>query len=153
MRKEIIEKILEEYNVFSCDNSALADRLLDEFSPAGEYIKKEDALKGILAEFTKREEQTIFVCACADVKQTCADILDNLPTYAFPNSDKPEEWVIDFINIKDAELEEIRAEIAEIPKKYPMTADYESGIRETLSIIDKHYGRLIRQKVREQNET
>jgi hypothetical protein len=39
---------------------------------------------------------------------------------------------------KSSNIEKIRAEIAEIPKKYPMTADYESGIREALSIIDKH---------------
>ena len=55
-------------------------------------------------------------------------------------SGTPEE-AIKAWNTRSAEskvLEDIRAEIAEVPKKYPMTADYESGIREALSIIDKH---------------
>ena len=51
-----------------------------------EYIKKEDAISKILIEFTKREENEKFMCTCADVKQTCADILDGLQTYSFPDS-------------------------------------------------------------------
>lgn len=35
-------------------------------------------------------------------------------------------------------LDKIRAEIAEIPKKYPMTMDYENGLKEALTIIDKY---------------
>ena len=35
-------------------------------------------------------------------------------------------------------LDKIRAEIADIPKKYPMTMDYEYGIKEALAIIDKY---------------
>ena len=35
-------------------------------------------------------------------------------------------------------LDKIRAEIAEIPKKYPMTMDYENGLKEALAIIDKY---------------
>lgn len=35
-------------------------------------------------------------------------------------------------------LDKIRAEIAEIPKKYPMTMDYENGLKEALGIIDKY---------------
>jgi len=35
-------------------------------------------------------------------------------------------------------LDQIRAEIAEIPKKYPMTMDYENGLKEALTIIDKY---------------
>lgn len=34
-------------------------------------------------------------------------------------------------------LDKIRTEIAEIPKKYPMTMDYENGLKEALAIIDK----------------
>lgn len=35
-------------------------------------------------------------------------------------------------------LDKIREEIEEIPKKYPMTMDYESGLKEALAIIDKY---------------
>ena len=35
-------------------------------------------------------------------------------------------------------LDKIRAEIAEIPKKYPMTMDYENGLKEALGIIDQY---------------
>lgn len=35
-------------------------------------------------------------------------------------------------------LDDVKAEISEIPKKYPMTVDYESGLNEALNIIDKH---------------
>jgi len=35
-------------------------------------------------------------------------------------------------------LDKIRSEIAEIPKKYPMTMDYENGLKEALTIIDKY---------------
>ena len=44
MDKGKIEQILEEWNVCSCDNSALADRLLEEFSPKDEYISKQALL-------------------------------------------------------------------------------------------------------------
>lgn len=53
------------------------------------------------------------------------ELFTELPTYSIPDS---------------ADIEKIRSEIAEIPNKYPMTADYENGIREALSIIDKHIG-------------
>lgn len=33
-------------------------------------------------------------------------------------------------------LDEVKAEISEIPKKYPMTVDYENGLNEALDIID-----------------
>lgn len=36
------------------------------------------------------------------------------------------------------ELAEIKGEIAEIPKKYPMTKEYEYGLNEAMAIIDKH---------------
>ena len=35
-------------------------------------------------------------------------------------------------------LDKIRAEIAEISKKYPMTMDYENWLKEALGIIDKY---------------
>ena len=35
-------------------------------------------------------------------------------------------------------LDKIRAEIAKIPKKYPMTMDYENGLKEAIGIIDKY---------------
>lgn len=35
-------------------------------------------------------------------------------------------------------LDKIRAEIAEITKKYPMTMDYENGLKEAIEIIDKY---------------
>jgi len=37
-------------------------------------------------------------------------------------------------------LDKIRAEISELPKKYPMTMDYENGLKEALAIIDKYKG-------------
>ena len=55
-------------------------------------------------------------------------------------SENPNKWIPvsekDYIpkNI----LDKIRAEIEEIPKKYPMTMDYENGLKETLAIIDKY---------------
>lgn len=39
---------------------------------------------------------------------------------------------------RDELLEKIRAEIAEIPRKYPMTMDYENGLKEALAIIDRY---------------
>ncbi len=39
---------------------------------------------------------------------------------------------------KKSVLDKIRAEIAEISKKYPMTMDYENGLKEALGIIDKY---------------
>ena len=35
-------------------------------------------------------------------------------------------------------LAEIKGEISEIPKKYPMTKEYEYGLNEAMAIIDKH---------------
>lgn len=50
-------------------------------------------------------------------------------------------WIFDEC-IKTLEQEpvltKIRAEIAEILKKYPMTMDYENGLKEALAIIDKY---------------
>ncbi len=61
-----------------------------------EYIKKEDAISKTLIEFVTREENGKVMCACADVKQTCADILDGLPTYSFPDSSEIKgEWIYD----------------------------------------------------------
>ena len=39
------------------------------------------------------------------------------------------------------ELGEIKGEIAEIPKKYPMTKEYEYGLNEAMAIIDNHIGK------------
>lgn len=39
---------------------------------------------------------------------------------------------------QESVIDKIRAEIAEIPKKYPMTMDYENGLKEALAIIDKY---------------
>jgi len=39
---------------------------------------------------------------------------------------------------KNVVIDKIRAEIAEIPKKYPMTMDYENGLKEALTIINKY---------------
>lgn len=88
MRKEIIEKILEEWNVCSCDNSALADRLLEEFSPAGEYIKKEDALKAI-CKFCPCGDNGLGLSPCRFPEYCISDELkelNGLPTYSFPDS-------------------------------------------------------------------
>lgn len=57
------------------------------------YIKKEDAISKILIEFVAREEKGNVICACAEAKQTCADILDGLPTYSFPDSENNGEWI------------------------------------------------------------
>lgn len=63
------------------------DMAISALSAEGEYIKKEDAIKEILVEFTKQEEKSNLMCTCADVKQTCADILDGLTTYSFPEKE------------------------------------------------------------------
>lgn len=59
-----------------------------------EYIKKDDAISKILTEFVAREEKGKVMCACAEAKQTCADILDGLQTYSFPDSaENKGEWI------------------------------------------------------------
>lgn len=73
MKKQIIEKILEEWNVCSCDNSALADRLIKEFSPEGEYIKKADMEKIL---YTTNNAVRI------------GELFTELPTYSFPDREK-----------------------------------------------------------------
>lgn len=85
-----------------------------------EYIKKEDAIKAfeksLLGKYILWDTQE-------KIKKDMQERISRLPTYSIPDS---------------ADIEKIKAEIAEIPNKYPMTADYENGIREALSIIDKH---------------
>lgn len=66
--------------------SIALDMAISALSTDGEYIKKEDAISKILVEFVAREENGKVMCACHDVKQTCADILDGLQTYSFPDS-------------------------------------------------------------------
>lgn len=66
--------------------SEALDMAISALSAEGEYIKKDDAISKILTEFVAREEKGSVMCACAEVKQTCADILDSLPTYSFPDS-------------------------------------------------------------------
>lgn len=93
------EKAIKHLEVIKGDCALVGDvRALDmailALSTEGEYIKKEDAISKILIEFTERESNGKVVCACADVKQTCADILDGLPTYSIPDSadDNTMEW-------------------------------------------------------------
>lgn len=79
MDKGKIEQILEEWNVCSCDNSALADRLLEEFSPEGEYIKKAD-MERIL--YSTNNAVRI------------GELFTELPTYTIPNSAEINgEWI------------------------------------------------------------
>lgn len=81
MDKGKIKQILEEWNVCSCDNSALADRLLEEFSPEGEYIKKSDALR-IVSITTLSVDQVV-------------STIKALPTYSFPRSSEEDKKIGD----------------------------------------------------------
>lgn len=106
MRKEIIKKILEEWNVCSCDNSALADRLLDEFSPAGEYISKEDISRVLLArtnanksclsnakELKNHEAEQYFDKLVFEDEQITS-LIEELPSASFPDSaENKGEWI------------------------------------------------------------
>lgn len=89
---------------------AIPTRSIPKTATSGEYIKKAD-MERIL--YSTNNAVRI------------GELFTELPTYSIPDS---------------ADIEKIRSEIAEIPNKYPMTADYENGIREALSIIDKHIG-------------
>lgn len=110
-REEAIKAIEYFQDEYDSNGSGYLDEALDmaisALSEDGEYIKKEDAISKILIEFTQRERVGKLMCACVDVKQTCADILDSLQTYSFPDSaeNKGEDSEIDGV------LDRILAEI------------------------------------------
>lgn len=116
---------IKELRTYSFPNSAETETALPE--EGAELIDRrqikwygcdhEGHIKGINCETADCSK-----CFHATVEH---DEVMSLPVYRIPDS---------------ADIEKIRAEIAEIPNKYPMTADYENGIREALSIIDKHIG-------------
>lgn len=123
MGKEIAEKALDEYLINGKSIREWISILAD-----GEYIKKEDALKGILVEFTKREEKLNLMCACADVKQTCADIIDGLQTFSIPDIEKIKE------EIKESKK----------PENVPFDIEYWHYVKaldKAISIIDEHIKR------------
>lgn len=88
-REEYIDFANALKNNYTIDFDKLpefCDMAISALSEDGEYVKKGDAISKILIEFTERESNGKVMCACADVKQTCADILDGLPSYSFPDN-------------------------------------------------------------------
>ena len=74
------------------------------------------------------ESKTIEVSGTIDLTELSNKVLKVV-------NDKP-EWC----PIK-CDIEDIKAEILDVLKKYPMTMDYENGLKEALAIIDKHCGK------------
>lgn len=87
MDKGKIEQILEEWNVCSCDNSALADRLLEEFSPEGEYIKKEDLFNKTI------KRNSIWNGTTNAEGKGLEEIVNSLPTYHIPEMATSGEYI------------------------------------------------------------
>ena len=133
-REEYIDFANALKNNYTIDFDKLpefCDMAISVLSTEGEYIKKDDAISKILTEFVSREENGKVMCACADVKQTCADILDSLPTYSFPDS---------------ADIEKIQTEILEKMADYVASGyadsaeDFEEYSRIVIQTFNEHIG-------------
>ena len=91
----------EEANKFNADTVEAFDMAISALSAEGEYIKKEDVLKGVrniaYNDFTATDgEKDWFVCNLNEVHE----VINSLPTYSFPDREKGEQLYSDLLRVK-----------------------------------------------------